>query len=172
MTMQYDVKSAHLSQSGFLVLDRSRLKQVTYVGNASQTGTLNFFDTSVAPTSAVYARSGTTVTVTKNGHGLQTGDVVGIAFTQASGNAATNGNYSITYVDANTFTITDPNSGTVSGGTACFYVNSGNAWMTSFDTLSGAVNAQQVPVPGEGVLARNGIYATLTNINFVTIFYG
>ena len=170
--MQYDVKSAHLNQSGFLYTGRTRLKQVTYSGNASQSGTISFFDSATASTAAVYARSSTTVTVTKNGHGLTTGNIVGIGYTSSSGASATNGNYSITRVDANNFTIVDPNSGTVSGGTACFYVNNGGTWMASFDTLTGATSAQQILIPGEGVLAQYGLYTNLTYVTFVTVFYG
>ncbi len=170
--MQTDVLSSHISQSGFMVPAKARLKQVTYCGNAGQAGTLCIFDTSNAAVTAVYQRSGTTVTVTKTAHGLTTGDVIGIGFASASAVSATDGNYTVTVVDANSFTITDPNSGTVSGGTACYYVNSGGRWMTSFNTLTGATGSQQIPIPGEGMLARKGIYAVLTYITFVTVFYG
>ena len=170
--MQTDVKSAHINQSGFLYNGRTRLKQITYSGNAGQAGTISFFDTAKASVAAVYGRSGTTVTVTKSAHGLNTGDLVGIAFNSASTASATNGNYSITVVDVNTFTIVDPNSGTVTPGTACFYVNNGGTWITAFDTLTGATAAQQLSIPGEGVLCINGLYANLTYITFVTVFYG
>ena len=29
-----------------------------------------------------------------------------------------------------------------------------------------------LPLPGEGILAQNGVYAELTNVSSVTIFYG
>ena len=170
--MQTDVLSSHLSQTGFMASGRTRLKQLTFCGNASQAGNLSIFDSATAAVTASYARSGTTVTVTKTAHGLVTGDIIGIGYASASAVSATDGNYAITYVDANSFTITDPNSGTVSGGTACYYVNNGGRWMTSFNTLTGATGSQQIPVPGEGMLARNGIYAVLTYITFVTAFYG
>ena len=170
--MQTDVLSAHISQTGFMVPAKTRLKQITYCGNAGQAGNLSIFDTTTAAVSAVYQRSGTTVTVTKTAHGLATGAIVGIGFASASAVSATDGNYTITVTGVDTFTITDPNSGTVSGGTACYYVNGGGRWMTSFNTLTGAVGSQQVPVPGEGMLAKNGIYAVLTYITFVTVFYG
>ena len=186
MTMQYDVKASHLNQSGFLVLNgsanRTRLKQLTYSGNAGQAGTLMLFDTLTAPISAVYARSGTTVTVTKTAHGLSTGTQIGIGYLSASGASATDGNWTITVTDANTFTITDPNSGTVSGGTTCYYVvayptgftvNQNSArWLMAFDTLTGATSTQQVSIPGEGVLTQLGAYAQMTYIGFVTAFYG
>jgi hypothetical protein len=61
-----------------------------------------------------YARSGSTVTVTATGHGLANGSDVILDFTSG---AATDGQYTITSVaDANTFTITDSASGTISAG--------------------------------------------------------
>jgi hypothetical protein len=77
--MQTDVKSGHLNNNGFVALGRTRLKALSTVGS-STAGTLDIFDTVTAPVSATYARSTTTITVTKTAHGLATGDVVGLAF--------------------------------------------------------------------------------------------
>ncbi len=109
MAMQYDVKQGHLNESGFFVLGRNRVKAVSFFGGG---GTLVLFDTTSAPVSSsvTYAQSGTTVTVSKTSHGLVTGDVVGIHFDSNTGVSATDGNYSITRVDANSFTLTDINS--------------------------------------------------------------
>jgi hypothetical protein len=175
MTMQYDVKAAHLNQSGFLNKIRSRMKQITLAGNASQAGTIAFFDTTTAPvTSGTYGRSGNTITVSSTGHGLTTGQTIGISFNSSSGVSATDGNYVITVTDANTFTMTDINSGTVTNaGTGCQYVSGNtNVWMTTYETLTGATATQQLLVPGEGALALNGIYVYMNNIGFVTIHYG
>ena len=175
MTMQYDVKSAHLNESGFLVKYRCRKKQVTLAGNASQAGTIVFFDTTTAPvTSATYGRSGNTITVSSTAHGLTTGTPIGISFNSSSGVSATDGNYTtITVTDANTFTITDINSGTVTNaGTGCQYVTGSNRWITTYETLTGATATQQLLIPGEGALAYNGIYAYMVNMGFVTIHYG
>ena len=61
-----------------------------------------------------YARSGTTVTITATAHGLSAGDEVICDFTSG---AATDGFYEVAGVtDANTFTITDSASGTISAG--------------------------------------------------------
>ena len=63
---------------------------------------------------ATYARSGSTVTVTSANHGLANGSQVILDFTSG---AATDGFYTITSVaDANTFTVTDSASGTISAG--------------------------------------------------------
>ena len=63
---------------------------------------------------ATYARSGNTVTITSANHGLANGSQVILDFTSG---AATDGFYTITSVaDANTFTVTDSASGTISAG--------------------------------------------------------
>jgi hypothetical protein len=172
--MQTDVKSAHVSVTGFLLpVVRTRVKQITYSGSAGQAGSLILFDTTVAPTTASYAKTANTVTVTSTAHGLSNGATVGIGYISATGNSATDGNYVISNALANTFAITDINTtSNVSGGTACYYVSNSGRWVTSFDTLTGATSAQQIIVPGEGVLVKNGLYAQMTSISFVTVFYG
>jgi hypothetical protein len=111
MTMQYDVKQAHLNQSGILVPYSTRVKAVAFVGTATA-GQFVLFDTTTAPVSAsvTYARSGNTITVSKTAHGLLAGDKIGIDFDAGSGGAATTGNYTITGTPTNTgtfnFTVT------------------------------------------------------------------
>lgn len=168
MTMQYDVLSAHLNVSGQMVVGRFRLKGLISMGTATA-GTVNFWDTTTAPTAITYARSGTTVTVTQTSHGLSTGNAVGLTFgADGSGRAATNGNYIITVVNDNSYTVTDINSGTVTASTAGTV---GERWLASFDTNT-ASDVTTLLIPGEGILARTGIYAQLTNQAGVTIFYG
>jgi len=168
MTMQYDVKGSHSSGTGLLVAARSRLKNLAYLGTGTA-GSIDLFDTLTAPVSATYGRSGYTVTVTKTGHGLTTGQTVGITFAAASGVSAVAGNYQITVVDANTFTLTDLNTGTIATSTNCVY--STGVWLTSYNTGT-AVQPFQAIFSGEGILAQNGIYAVVTNISFQTIQYG
>jgi GTP-binding protein EngB required for normal cell division len=66
MTMQYDVKQAHLNQSGLMVNQRTRVKAIAFVGT-SNAGQFVIFDTLTAPVSSgvTYGRSGTTITVSK-----------------------------------------------------------------------------------------------------------
>ena len=166
--MQTDVKSGHLNNSGFVVLGRNRLKAVSTVGSATA-GTLDIFDTVTAPVSATYARSTTTITVTKSAHGLATGDVVGLAFATASGASGTNGNYVITVASSSTFTVTDINSGTIAGGTVAVYSTS---WVASYDTGAADVFNNYVLLPGEGILVKNGIYLSMSNITSANVYYG
>ena len=173
MAMQYDVQAAHLDVSGFIApAGRYRVKQITFQGSGGGAGVVEIFDTAVAPITASYGRTGTLVTVTKSAHGLSTGDRVGIGFSAAAGASGTDGNYVITVVDSSTFTLDDPNTGTVTPGTACRYVNSGARWLVSFGTAQSVTNPVAILVPGEGLLAAKGVYASISNTSFVTVFYG
>jgi hypothetical protein len=169
--MQYDVKQGHLNQSGFFVLGRNRVKGVSFYGGS---GTLVLFDTTVAPvtSSVTYGRSSTTVTISKTAHGLSTGAVVGIHFDTGSGGAATDGNYTITRVDADTFTLTDINAGTITGTPAAVYVSGANRWLMTYETHSSDEFQNAPLIPGEGVLAVNGIYAYMNAIDGSQIYYG
>ena len=171
--MQTDVLCGHLHQSGFIVAQNpSRIKAVSLKGTASA-GQLDLFSTTTAPISATYAQSGTTVTVTKSAHGLNTGDRIGIAFTLGTGGAAFSGNYTITKTGANTFTLTSPNTATITAGAACEYV-AGNlaSWLMTFETTAGDTYQNYFLIPGEGVRSLLGTYALMNNIEVATVFYG
>jgi hypothetical protein len=172
MTMQYDVKQGHLNQSGFFVLSRNRVKGVSFFGSGSD-ATLVLFDTVTAPVTAsvTYARTGTTVTVTKTAHGLSTGNIVGIHFNSNTSVSATDGNYVITRTGADTFTLTDINSGDITS-TAASYVSGGGRWLMTYEIDATDTFSNAPFIPGEGVLALNGIYALMTNIDSVQIYYG
>ena len=68
--------------------------------------------------------------------------------------------------------ITFNSNGTA--GTLILYDNASNASGTILWQFDFGANVIAVPVllPGEGILAVNGIYATLTNANSCTICYG
>lgn len=95
MTMQYDVKSSYRTTSGSMVVGRTRLKQIMYIGNGTA-GTITIYDNDSA----------------------------------ASGNIL---------------------------------------WQFISGT---AVQPFQVLIPGEGILATNGIYAAITNQNAISVIYG
>ena len=168
MGMQTDVKSGHLNNSGFVVLGRNRIKAVSMVGTATA-GTLDIFDTTTAPVSATYERAATLITVTKSAHGLVTGDVVGLAFATASGSSGTNGNYTVTRLTANTFTVTDINSGTIAAATVAAYAS---LWVASYDTGASDLFGNFALIPGEGILVKNGIYLNMSNLLSANIYYG
>ena len=167
--MQTDVKQAHINASGFLVLGRNRVRAISFTGSATA-GTVALFDTTVAPvTTATYGRSGNTVTVSSTAHGLVTGDVRGFDFAAGTGGTATNGNYTITRTSADAFTITDINSGTITATPSLVY---GTKWLMSFDTAAGDTYNNAPFIPAEGVLVANGVYAYISNLVAVNIFYG
>ena len=170
--MQTDVKQGHLNQSGFFVLGRNRVKGISFFGTGTD-GTVVLFDTTSAPvtSSVTYARSGTTVTVTKTAHGLSTGNVVGIHFDSNTSQSATDGNYVITVASSSTFTLTDINSGTITS-TAASYVSGNDRWLMTYEIDSTDTFSNAPIIPGEGVLATQGIYALMTNIDSTQIYYG
>ena len=171
--MATNVKQAHINASGFLVMGRNRIRGLSFVGTATA-GELVMFDTTSAPvtSSVTYGRSGTTVTVAKTAHGLVTGDVVGIHFADGTGGAATDGNYSITRIDANSFSLTDINTGSISGSPAAAYVSGNNRWLLTYEVSATDIFNNSPDIPDDGVLAIKGVYAFMDNITVVNIYYG
>ena len=171
--MATNVKQAHINASGFLVMGRNRIRGLSFVGTATA-GELVMFDTTSAPvtSSVTYGRSGTTVTVAKTAHGLVTGDVVGIHFADGTGGTATDGNYSITRIDANSFSLTDINTGTITGSPAAIYVSGNNRWLLTYEVSATDIFNNAPDVPDQGVLAVNASYAYMINMSAVNIYYG
>lgn len=164
-------------ESGFALLGVHRLKLISFVGTATA-GKLTVFDTDTAPVSGTYAQTGTTVTVTDAGHGLSTGDVVGICFETGTGGTATSGNYPITVTGADTFTITMLNSDTITGTPACLYVaNSGSKqpipkrWLMCKNVSASDIFSNYIEIPNSGFLTKRGTYFNMTNLSEAEAFY-
>jgi len=170
MSMQYDVKQAHLNSSGYFVTFPVRVKGVSFAGSASA-GTLVLFDTSSTPVSSsvTYSQSANTVTVTKTAHGLSTGNVIGIHFAANSGVSATDGTYTITKTGADTFTLTDINSRTITSTAAVYAVGK---WLMTYESTAGDQYTNVPFLPGEGVRAETAVYAQMTNLDSAQIIYG
>ena len=94
-----------------LAANNSARLQAWEIGSSS-----NFYESSTY-TTGTYSRSGTTVTVTLTAHGLTNGADYRVDITSGT---ATDDTYTITVVDANTFTYTDTVSGTTSGNINVF----------------------------------------------------
>jgi hypothetical protein len=170
------VLSGHLHSSGFIRKGRTAIKALDVVGSSSA-GLLEIWDSPTAPvTSGTYGRSGTTVTVTDTGHGLATGDVIGISFEPDSGVIATPGNYEITVVDADTFTLTDINSGTIANDPDCRYVHGGNGepsrWVATWHTAASDTFFNGFNIPGNGLLCRKAVYIYAANLASINVYYG
>ena len=170
MAMQYDVKSAHLNSSGYLVNYGTRVKGISFTGT-SNAGYVVLFDASSVPVSAsvTYAQSGNTVTVTKVAHGLTTGTVIGIHFVANSGVSATDGTYTITRTGADTFTLTDINSRTITSTAAVYAVG---RWILTYETTASDTFSNAPIIPGEGLRANTSVYAEMSNLDSVQVYYG
>ena len=161
--MQYDVKSVHNTVSGVAVPFRTRLKGVIISPTSSTTFNTAFCD-NVAQT-GTYARvsPSTTLTVTIANHGLVNNQRVVLSFTSGTGVSDV---YTATVLTANTFTVTTVASTSTSGNVTMYadiLSEFDCSTATSFYTL----------IPGEGVLARNGIYMFSPSVTVTTtIFYG
>jgi hypothetical protein len=169
MTMQTDVLAGTLVESGFIYKQRTRVKGVSIKGDGLTAGLLEIFDTVTAPVTATYGRVGSVVTVTKNAHGLKTGDTVGLSFAAGTGGTATDGNYTVTKLTDNTFTVTDINSGSITAGANCVYAS---RWIMTFRITAGDSYVNYWLIPGQGILALNGIYLRITTLAAASVFYG
>ena len=161
--MQYDVLSYHNTTTGVAVPYRTRLKGVIVSPTSSSALNVSLCDNNLE--AGTYNIPGTTVcTVTLVNHGLTAGKSrVVLNFT--SGSAVPDTYLVNTTPTADTFTVTTAvltTSGNVSIYTDilieidCFTA-------TSFYTL----------IPGEGVIAKNGVYVFLPSATVsTTIFYG
>jgi hypothetical protein len=161
MGMQYDVKSVHSSASGVAVGYRTRLKGVVISPSESQTLNVAFCDN--ISVSGTYDVPGSTVcTVTIANHGLSNGDRVYLNFTSGSSSDNT---FTVSNVSTNTFTVTVA-SATTSGNVtmyAAVLIELDCATAVAFYTL----------IPGEGILAEQGIYVGLPSATVTTtLFYG
>jgi hypothetical protein len=161
MTMQYDVESYHNTVSGVAVPYRTRLKGVVLSPTTSTTYNIAFAN-NVAQSGTYDIPGTTTCTVTIAGHGVALGSRVWLQF--ADGDGVSN-MYVVTAVTIDTFTVTTGTL-TTSGDVTVYnqiLVEIDCSTATSFYTF----------IPGEGVLASDGIYVGLpTNTVTSTIFYG
>lgn len=158
MGMQYDVKSKHASVSGLMVGYRTRLKGAILFPFTGTTGYAAFVDN--VSITGTYARTTTTATITAVNHGLAVGDWAYLDWD------LTDNPYQVqTVADANTFTVTVADSGGASGAVTVY--NDVLLQADASDPL-----AYSIIVPGEGILAHNGIRIFLPANFHATMFYG
>jgi hypothetical protein len=158
MAMQYDVKSTHRDDSGVIVNYRTRLKGLVVMPQTGADSTSTLVNN--ASIAGTYARATTVATITAANHQLDAGDRVYLDWDLADGP------YTVqTVADANTFTVTVANSGSTSGNVTVY-----NDVLFEIDTDIQVVT--NVLIPGEGVLARDGIRVFLASNCRVSIFYG
>jgi hypothetical protein len=134
-----------------------RLKGAVIFPFSAATGYTTFVDNVSA--AGTYARATTTATITSANHGLTTGQWVYLDWDLADNP------YQVTVTDTNTFTVTVANSGAASGSVTIY---------TTVLMQADASNATAytVVIPGDGIVARNGIRVFLAADVHTTIFYG
>jgi hypothetical protein len=156
--MQYDVKSQHGGVSGLMVGYRTRLKGAIVFPFTSATGYTVLVDN--VSITGTYARATTTATITAANHGLVAGDWVYLDW-----DLADNPYQVQTVTNANTFTVTVTDTGGASGAVVVY-----NDVLLQLDASN--QTAYTVVIPGEGILAHNGIRLFLATNTHITIFYG
>jgi hypothetical protein len=161
MTMQYDVKSAHNTVSGVAVNYRARLKGVLISPSTAVTYNTSFCN-NVSLSGTYDVPGSTTCTVTIANHGLSNGDRVYLNFTSGT---AQDEAYTVANVATNTFTVTVASATT--SGNVTMYADI----LAEFDCSNGT--SFYTLIPGEGILAPNGIYVGIPNVAITTtLFYG
>jgi len=166
MAMQYDVKSVHMSSSGVAVNYRTRLKGAIVSANASAATRNTVFANNVVQT-GTYGRTTNVVTVTIANHGLSNGDRVWLDFSAGTGGTATDNIYVVTVTDQNVFTVTDSATGSITGTPA---VSMYADILLEADSYN--PTAFNVVIPGEGILATEGVFVGLVTNVTTTVFYG
>lgn len=166
MGMQYDVKSVHMSSSGVAVNYRTRLKGAIVSANASAATRNTVFANNVVQT-GTYGRTTNVVTVTIANHGLSNGDRVWLDFSAGTGGTATDNIYVVTVTDQNIFTVTDSATGSITGTPA---VSMYAEILLEADSYN--PTAFNVVIPGEGILATEGVFVGLVTNVTTTVFYG
>lgn len=161
MGMQYDVKSKHMSASGVAVNYRTRLKGAVVSADAAAAARNVVFADNSSLTGTYNIPASTTCTVTITAHGLATGDRVWLDFTSGS---AVDNVYVVTVTSANAFTVVTA-SLTTSGNVTMY-----GTLLMEADTYNST--AYNIIIPGEGILAENGIYVGLVANLTTTVFYG
>jgi hypothetical protein len=141
-----------------MIAGRTRLKGAVIFPFSGATGYSAFVDNvSIAGT---YARATTTATITAANHGLAPGNWVYLDWD------LTDNPYQVqTVADANTFTVTVADSGAASGDVVVY-----NKMLLQADASN--ATAFTMTIPGDGIVAPNGIRVFLAADIHCTIFYG
>jgi hypothetical protein len=162
--MQTDVKSQHImvGTSGLVATGRTRLKGAVVSNTTSGTPANVAFASNISISGTYNIPGSTTCTVTvAAGHGLSTGSRVLLVFTSGTGPT---GPYTVTVTGVTTFTVSTT-SLTTSGNVSIYPT----ILMEVDITNSVPVN---VLIPGEGILAPDGIYCGVPTNIAATVFYG
>jgi hypothetical protein len=162
--MQTDVKSFHNTTSGVAVPYRTRLKGVVISPSTSVTINTSIVDNN--PIAVTYNIPGTTVctVTTATAHGLTAGDSR-VLLVASTGSFVSDAYLVQTTPTPTTFTVT---TGVLTtSGNMSMYTDI----LTELDCSTGT--SFYTLIPGEGVVAKTGIYVYLPSASVTTtIFYG
>lgn len=162
MAMQYDVTADYITQPGKLVTSaRTRLKGMTVTSLTVSARNMAICDPATVK-SGTYSQSVGTVTVTIIAHGLTNGQRV---FLETKTGTTRPGVYPITYIDADSFSVTAIPNATTSGNVnmyADLYVE-----IDTFNTVG-----LPIRIPGEGILCPNGFFVGVGASVTTSVFYG
>ena len=160
--MQTDVKSAYVKSSGILVTPlRTRLKGCVVTSGTSSLRNVAACDPTTVE-SGTYSQTGTTATITITAHGLTNGQRVFVDFTTGT---SRDGVYEITYINANSFSVTTANSVSTSGNVSVY-----PTIFMEVDTYSTV--GLPILIPGEGILCPNGIFFGTGPSVTAMVYYG
>jgi len=169
-------------QSGNGVIEIAGIKiyksmNIPFLGKFGTTATPTNAGDFVGPTmdsaggtvTATYARSGSTITVTSTAHGISVGDRV--VFTATAG-AGTSAVYAVASVpNANTFTVTDTASGTVSSSACTFRIEGINNNYGSSGAFAGSCGLI-FQKEGAGVVEAIGPQVQTTSGDISVVYQG
>lgn len=162
MAMQYDVTSGYVTGPGKLVTSqRTRLKGLCVTSLTVSARNMAVCEPTTKK-SGTYSQSALVITVTIAAHGLVDGQRV---FLEILTGASRAGVYTITYVDADTFTVAALPSQTASGN-----VNMYPDLIVEIDTFTTV--GLPIKIPGEGILCPNGFFVGVGSSVTTSVFYG
>ena len=159
--MQTDVKSGYVKTSTLVFPSRTRLKSCVVTSGTSSLRNVAACDPSTVE-SGTYSQTGTTATISITNHGLTNGQQVFVDFT--TGNSR-DGVYAITFIDANSFSVTTVNTVSTSGNVSVYpdiYMQ-----LDTFSTVG-----LSVLIPGQGILFPNGLFIGCGPSVTALVYYG
>ena len=162
MAMQTDVTGGYARSPGALITaNRTRLKGLTVTS-----GTISARNMAICePTtkkSGTYSQSVGVVTVTMTAHGFTDGQRI---FLEILTGATRAGCYTITYINANSFSVAAIPNQTASGT-----ANAYGDLFVEIDTFSTV--GLPIKIPGEGILCPNGFFVGTGASVTCSVFYG
>lgn len=139
----------------------ARLKGLTVTSGTSSLRNMAVCNPATAK-SGTYSQTGTTATITINGHGFTNGQRIFVDFTTGLSRDAV---YTITYIDANSFSVTTANSVSTSGNVTVYPTI--HVEIDTFSTVG-----LPIKIPGQGIYCPNGFYVGVGSSVTALVYYG